>query len=255
MFILGAGIGSFACCQAWRFYLKINKKPNPGSRSVCLNCNRKLRWFENIPILSWLFLKGKCRYCHKKIGLAEFLSEILTALAFLAISTTINIESATTIEWIIFTLNLLLTTTLSFLAIYDGKWGELPTFALIIAIIISIIIASINQIALNNWSLLNLADLLGAIAILFGTYFILNKISKGKWVGDGDAYIGLAIALALSSSWLAIWVLFIANFLGTIVAIFIMQKSKHQKLYFGPFLSIGFIIALSLSSVFYAILK
>ena len=245
LFMFGAGIGSFTCCQAQRFYLKTEKKSQLGKRSICLHCKRQLKWFENIPIFSWLLLKGRCRTCKQPIGSAEILAEIFTALAFLAISLTIDIASASPIEWTIFGFNILLASIFSFLSVYDGKWGELPNFGLILAIICSIIIALIAQP--------NFLNLSGAIAILFGTYFILNKISHGKWVGDGDAYIGLAIALALGSTWLAIWVLFIANLLGTLFVI-IFIKNKHQKLYFGPFLAISFIIVLCFSKYINAII-
>ena len=61
--IFGAAFGSFACCQAWRIRLREEGKKDPGKRSVCLNCGKKLAWYENIPIVSWLAQGGKCRKC------------------------------------------------------------------------------------------------------------------------------------------------------------------------------------------------
>ena len=132
LFILGSCFGSFLCCQARRMHLKTTpskktKNATLGSRSVCLNCAHQLKWYENIPIISWLVLRGKCKNCHRKIGIAEFLSELGVGLAFLAIGTTIDITSGDFLTWAVFVLTLITLLPLSFLAIYDGIYGELPT--------------------------------------------------------------------------------------------------------------------------------
>ena len=75
--VLGAVLGSFSCCQAWRIRYKVEKKGELGKRSVCLSCGKKLRWYENMPIVSWVLQRGKCRKCGKKIGTAEIMSEVL----------------------------------------------------------------------------------------------------------------------------------------------------------------------------------
>lgn len=51
-----------------------------------MHCRKRIKWYDNIPIISWLVLRGKCRYCHKKIGIADFLSEIGMAVAFFMLS-------------------------------------------------------------------------------------------------------------------------------------------------------------------------
>ena len=76
MFILGAVFGSFACCQAWRWHYKVHSKKDLGQWSVCLHCHKRIKWYDNIPIISWLVLRGKCRNCGKKIGVGDFLSEV-----------------------------------------------------------------------------------------------------------------------------------------------------------------------------------
>ena len=91
MYILGAVMGSFLLCQAWRLRYKTEKKKSLGKWSVCLSCKKRLEWFDNIPIFSWIFLRGKCRYCKKKIGCAEILAEILMGVSFLGIATTFNV--------------------------------------------------------------------------------------------------------------------------------------------------------------------
>lgn len=255
LFIVGACFGSFLCCQARRLHLKSQKKGSTklSSRSVCLHCGRQLKWYDNIPIFSWLFLRGKCRQCHKKIGFAEILSEFSMGIAFLALSFTVALGSTTILSWVIFICTLALMLPLGFLAIYDGIYGELPVKCLYTAIGISVIIMIFKvcaSLALAPFSATIILDPLGAAVILGGLYLALYLLSKGKWVGDGDWLLGLSLGFALSSSWLALINLFIANFLACIIMVPIAAKHKHKKIYFGPFLVIAFVITLAFSSFF-----
>ncbi len=256
LFILGACFGSFLCCQVRRLHLKEEKgtKKSLSSRSICLKCNYKLKWYDNIPIISWILLRGKCRKCKKKIGLAEILSELGVALAFLALGATIEISTATPLIWAIFITTLIFVLILAFLAIYDGLYGELPTLFLTISIICAIIILCLKEWLILSDSSFTL-DLiwkpLASIAILGGLYLLLYLISKGKWVGDGDWLLGTAIGLVLFDPWLALITLFIANVLACLVMYPFVRKKKHTKIYFGPFMVIAFIITLTFANFFF----
>lgn len=258
LFILGACFGSFLCCQARRLHLKSQKKAKDlGPRSICLHCKYQLRWYDNIPIVSWLLLRGKCRKCHHKIGIAELLSELGLALAFLALGTTIDIQSANLVTWVSFAVLLLLSICLSFLAIYDGLYGELPTRYLVISIFLSIIVLTIkliSQIHASGFTASLIYDPLLSILILSGLYLLLYKLSQGKWVGDGDWLLGLAIALALIHPWLSLIALFIANLIACLVMYPILRKKKHAKIYLGPFLVVSFTITYTFSNFFLGLL-
>ncbi len=255
LFILGSCFGSFLCCQARRLHLKVaGKGKKLGARSVCLQCNYQLKWYDNIPVLSWLFLRGKCSKCGKKIGLAEFLSELGLGLAFLALGTTINPTAANILQWSIFMTTLILTISLGFLAIYDGIYGELPTTYLTISIICAIIV-----LCLKEWLILSDSSFtpeiifkpLASVAILGGVYLILYLISKGKWVGDGDWILGTALGIALADPWLALIALFIANVLACLVMAPVIKHRKNKKIYFGPFMVAAFIVTLTFADFFY----
>ena len=253
-FVLGTAFGSFLCCQARRLrYHETHKKSDRlGSRSVCLHCHYQLKWYDNLPLLSWLALKGKCRKCHKSIGLAEFLSELFTGLAFLGLAVSYNLNLDTPpLVWLEFVLMLTLALLLIFLAIYDGLYGELPSLYLTFSIICAIIIATLREWA-NFSSLENLyahlADLLFAVAILGGLYLILYKFSHGKWVGDGDWLLGTSLGLALGTPWLALIALFLANFTACLAALPAIKS--RPKIYFGPFLVFAFFIT-QIFSVFF----
>ena len=269
MFILGAAFGSFLCCQARRLRLKQkgtkNNSPNSrplGSRSVCLHCGHQLKWYDNLPILSWLFLKGKCRKCQKKIGLAEFFSELGLALAFVLIANNYNLVNLTTFSvWSEFIFALLLSLILGFLAIYDGLYGELPSLCLTLALICAIILATLRQwvnFSVAGFSFENLLPLLFSVLVLAGTYLILYLISKGKWVGNGDWLLALALALVLGHPWLALITLFLANLLACLIMLPAMKLNKKSrkttKVYLGPFLVSAFIIVLSFSNFFLSML-
>ena len=258
LFILGACLGSFSCCQARRLHLKTKKSKSLGSRSVCLSCKYKLKWYDNIPILSWLFLKGKCRKCGKKIGCAEFLSEIGLAVAYLLLGFSFNVLLASPAEWLIFCLTLILTVGLGFLAIYDGLYGQLPVPALIFCAACALAIVVLREWAtFSNFENLgqNFINLLFAVLILGGLYLALYLVSKGKWVGDGDWILGTILALVLGTPWLALITLFVANLTACLVMAPIVKKNRHQKIYFGPFMIIAFIIVLSFSTFFNSLLS
>ncbi|MBQ1298405.1 prepilin peptidase [Candidatus Saccharibacteria bacterium] len=259
LFIVGTCFGSFLCCQARRLRLKETKKKSLGSRSVCLSCGYKLRWYDNIPILSWVFLRGKCRKCHKKIGLTEILSELGVGLAFFSIGTTIDFTANYSLFSILSIIFLfLLVLTLSFLAIYDGTYGELPSLFLIISLILAVLTVVFNEWGINP-GFDNLPErifpILSSVAILGGLYLVLYLISKGKWVGDGDWILGVIIGIVLGEPWLALITLFLANILACLIMLPYVKKSRNKKIYFGPFLIIAFIITLTFANFFQSMIK
>lgn len=257
MFIIGSCFGSFLCCQARRLRLKEKGKQSLGSRSVCPKCKHQLKWYENLPIVSWLIQGGKCRKCGKKIGAAEIVAELSTGLAFLGITmstfqTTDSLFTTSVTNWVLFAITLLFTLSLIFLAIYDGLYGELPCLCLTFSGICAIII-----VILRLWSLFSISEAfswqpilehLFAVLILGGLYLALYLISKGKWVGDGDWLLGALIALVLGTPWLALVALFTANFSACLIMFPRVKKSKKHTIFFGPFLVLAFVVTLIMSN-------
>ena len=258
LFVVGACFGSFLCCQARRLKRKTKGQKSLGPRSVCLSCKKPIKWHDNIPIISWLCLKGKCRSCHHKIGSLEILSELGLGAAFLLIGTTIDPLTATCLDWLIFLTTLALTLSLGFLAIYDGAYGELPVSILTISIICAIIILSLKEwaiLSISNFQANQILDPLFSVLILGGLYFFLYLVSKGKWIGDGDWLLGTAIGIALISPWLSLIALFLSNFLACAIMLPSFIKSKNHKIYFGPFLVISFVITYSFSDFFLSLIS
>ena len=248
LFVLGACFGSFLCCQARRLHLKSKQHKSLGSRSVCMHCKKPLKWYDNIPVVSWLILKGKCHYCHKAIGAAELISEITTACAFVivALGTNIQFNSMDTLKWISLIFALVFILIVIFLAIYDGLYGELPTIWLIIAIIFALIFTVFIFIQFPSHAGNQILNLFLSILIMGGVYLALYLISKGNWVGDGDWLLAAALAIVLAHPWLAILTLFLTNFIALLFALPHLKQS--HKIHLGPFMVAAFIIVYSLSS-------
>lgn len=264
-FILGAMLGSFACCQAWRLRLKQLKKQDPGKWSVCLSCGKRLKASENIPILSWLVQRGRCKHCGAHIGKAEFLSELSLGLSLAALGAffypevknafRLGFSSSTPMLFptplmlcLIILMLIISMTVMWILLIYDAKWQELPVKLLTILNACAIIITILHFVGLafNFQSISDLVppllNTLGAAAILGGTYFCLYFFSKERLVGSGDWLVALPIALILGNWWLALITLFLANMLGSIVGIFLKFKKGFRQIPFGPFLILAFVV-------------
>lgn len=262
LFIIGAVLGSFACCQAWRIRLKQVGAKNPGKWSVCLSCGERLKPSENIPVFSWIAQRGKCKHCGASIGKVEILAELSLGAAFVALGSffypEISAALSTSTTWylpmlIVVMLLLIITITVMWiLAIYDARWQELPVRLLTIlnacAIIYTILrfaglisdSVSANTFPSSIWS--PLLSTLGAIAILAGTYFLLYFFSKEKLVGSGDWLVALPIALILGHWWLALVVLFLSNLMGSVYGMYQKIKKKQNQIPFGPFLILAFLI-------------
>lgn len=248
----------------------MHQKKNLGQWSVCLHCKKRIKWYDNIPIMSWLVLRGKCRNCHKKIGIADFLSEISMAVAFLMLSWAYLLPiinnwyilakdpEALAVQLAVFIATLILLVVLMVLAVYDAKWGQLPTVLLILAVIIGgiVLVLKLWNTQLSGEEVLpDLWNALLAALIMAGTCFLIYKVSREKLMGSGDWILALALALALADWWLALWAIFLANLLGDMIALPSAMKSGKHVVHFGPFLVAAFVIVLILGNALPLLLK
>ena len=244
--LMGAGLGSFACCQAWRI-----RKGDKSPRSHCMNCKYQLKWFDNIPIISWLFLRGKCRKCGKKIGFLEFFSEIglaaIFVLSYLFWPWRTNLLAGNGFEIAKFVTFLIELVLFWILFVYDAKWKEMPTKILLVAGVIGLVWLNIDWaqvIIAGDFSLQMAMELAGAIIILPGFYYFMYRASKEKWVGSGDAILCIPLAMMLGKFWLAMFCLFGSNMIGSVIMMPLVaaKKEKHAMIPFGPFLIVGFLV-------------
>ncbi len=226
--IFGAILGSFACCQAWRIHEK-QKGRKFGSRSICMSCKHQLRWYDNIPVISWVTLRGKCRYCKAKIGVSEILSELGLAALFVAIAYVFGIApeafvlmAALVLYWV--------------LLVYDAKWGELPVVLMFCAIPFAIAF----QFFLKG----NIFQILLGTGFLTGIYYLLYYFSKEKLVGGGDWILCISIAIFLGRIEFVIVELFLSNFGALLAGAPQVLKKDKKQIPFGPFLIIAMVAIL-----------
>ncbi len=251
VFIFGTAIGSFLSVIIHR--IRHKQKGILLSHSVCPSCKKKLKWRHLIPVFSWLFLRGKCGYCGKKISTHYFSLEVITGLLFLLTFLVwgfiIEIPSTVdptllnyAINWHqfeIFIFYIILFTFLIGIFFYDLLYQEIPDRFSIPAI--GITIAGVLLLGLTP----PLSMLIGGAGIFL--FFLAQLVlSKGKWIGGGDLRLGALMGLLLGWQ-LGLIALVISYFLGSITSIVLLiQKKANRKsaIPFGPFLVTGTVIAI-----------
>ena len=273
---LGAVFGSFAVAQVWRLRAKqlqdekasgekidaaewkklrslVSVSPK-NDRSHCLNCGYQLKWYDLIPIISWLSLGGKCRKCRSKIGATEFLVEVSMFALFAIIFLVFNPLSGTGFS--LFGLFRLLILFLAFIPlaimfIYDAKWSLLPTKVIWIFNFLAFIhwITAFANTA-NGFNFFSAFNIAVSMALFPLVYFVLAKISKEEWVGGGDWILAIGLIFLLPNQPIfAMLLLFLSNFVGLIFALFqsILQFKKVKRgirIPFGPAMILATLILL-----------
>ncbi len=261
--LMGALLGSFTVAQVWRLRaqqlvedkqqgepvdtkdlkrLKGLLRPLTQDRSECLSCHTRLAWYDLVPILSWLSLGGRCRYCKAPIGATEILAEVGLAAVFV-ISYIVWPYSLNSVGQVIpFALWLVACVVGAILLVYDAKWYLLP-FSLNITLMMLGALYLGSQVLLNGQEL-SLLSLGIAILLLGGLYLLFSVFG---WVGMGDGILGIGLALFLGNWQLAFLALFIANLLGClmIIPLYIAKKLHPKaKIPFGPFLILATFISM-----------
>lgn len=224
---------------------KLTTSKATNDRSRCLHCSYVLKWYDLIPVVSWLSLGGKCRQCRTRIGYLEPLMEIGVAVFFVASFAFWPYSLDMGLEIVRFVVWLMAGVGLAILFAYDSKWFLLPdrvSFTVIGLGIISVILTALQSSDLVG----TLIGIAGAVMVLSGLYLALYMISRGAWVGFGDVKLGLGLALLLADWQLAFIALFAANLIGCLVVIPAMISGKLKRnshVPFGPFLIAGFVVA------------
>ncbi len=230
VFSLGACIGSFLNVCIYRIPAGLSIVHPP---SRCPQCGTQIRWWQNIPIVSWLFLRGKCATCKVKISARYLLVEILTGLLFLKIFIMFAIHPATLVFWV-FAAALV---TLTFI---DLDHQIIPDVISLPGIILGFVTVALTPL---TWSDSILGILLGG-GSLWLIAIIYEFLTKNEGMGGGD--IKLLAMIGAFLGWKAIMpVIFISSCLGTLVGVPLMLRqgaSGKLAIPFGPFLSAAALI-------------
>lgn len=246
--ILGLSLGSFVNALVWRTHeqervgkgQKVNSKKLSilNGRSMCVHCRHELAWFDLMPVISWLSLGGKCRYCHKPISWQYPIVEVSTVAIFVISYLYFPFRNSLLItHYSLLALWLVVVTGFMALIVYDIRWYLLPNRIVfpLQAIAGLLAIIAITQFP-DRYGLIQQGM---ALLVSAGLFWALHTISGGKWIGYGDVKLGVVIGLVLGRGDLALLMLFLASALGTIVALPLLLRGKANrttKLPFGPFL-------------------
>lgn len=250
-------------------------------RSHCPNCQKKLLWYDLVPLLSYILLGGRCRYCQKKIGweypLIELVSGVSIAYLFLTTSSSLP-PLSDPLNLILFASELIFKTffitVLLALFLTDLKEMLIPDRIILPAIVFSIIYlialtiykigylyiylynhpigkyllpphsAYFQQRAISHLEYL-LTHLVSGV-ILGAFFLLLIIVTKGKGMGGGDVKLGvfMGIGLGLTNSAIATMLAFLIGAIFSMILIVLRKRSFKSVVPFGPFLVVGSLIAL-----------
>ena len=241
--LIGLAFGSFVGALVWRLH---EHKDFVSDRSECEHCHHKLGVWDLIPVLSWVALGGKCRYCHKPIGWVAPVLELVVAGLFVGSYYAWPLSFDTWQSNLSFGLWLVYVVGLAALFLYDLKWMLLPNVLIFPLVGVAIVESAVRytvQVGVSPWDYLNSA--IFGIVVLGGLYWVLYTFSKGKWVGYGDVKLGVFMGIALGFQ-RSILALFLANIIGFLVVLpgVVLGKLKRtSRVPFGPFLIVAFLVA------------
>jgi len=237
IFLLGLCIGSFLNCTIYR--LEQEKKIT--GRSFCPHCKHMLSWKDLFPIFSFLFLRGKCRYCRKKIGIQYPLVELAAGLIFLLVFmfqvSSFNFQEIMQLCFMLYVLSSMIV-----IFVYDLKHYLIPDKVLIPAIVVGVIYRVFEFFAFSS----PIGGYLLAAIIASGFFFVIFVISRGQWIGFGDVKLAVLMGLALGMPYVLV-ALFLAFFFGAIIGVIMLaleKKSLKSQICFGPFLILGTFITM-----------
>ena len=240
--ILGGIWGSFANVCIHRIPLNQSVAVK---RSYCPNCGKTIKWFDNIPLISFILLRGKCRDCNKKISSQYFLVELLSVLSFLLIYYLFGISITSLLFAIL---------SIFFIIIFfiDLKHFIIPntlTFPLMAIGFIKSFDPNLNTSIFPNY----LNSLLGGIIgylIIWTIIYLYKKFRNIEGMGLGDAK--LLSAIGFWFGWISLpFIILISSLVALlVVAPSLVNKSKKMssEIPFGPYIVIGCILFISFSN-------
>jgi prepilin signal peptidase PulO-like enzyme (type II secretory pathway) len=242
-FIYGLAFGSF--CNV------VISRTRSGEKiflthSHCPKCKKEIMWKDNIPVISFLLLRGKCRSCGNKISWQYPIVEIVTAILFMLIGFFYVNGNITSLFVAI--LYSFVFASLVVIFVYDVKYMEIPMNAMWLAIIllfvINITIDINNSILFEDFwhSNIFLHSISALVAFCF--FFGLSYISDETWMGYGDSFLAIAIGLMLGpmATFLALMVAFCIGAIVGLGLVITSGKDMKTAIPFGPFLIFGLFV-------------
>lgn len=238
IFILGSIVGSF-------LNVCIVRMPQeksimfPGSH--CVHCQKLILWYDNIPLISYFLLMGKCRFCHKKISIRYWIVELITAVSFVFFYGFFGWNWVLT-PYLVFHCALIVATfvDLEHRIIPD----EISIGGMILGLIFSFLMPQLHN---TSSHLLALGKSLLGVLIGGGSIYAMGLLGdflfKKESMGGGDVKL-LAMVGSFLGWPMALLTFFIAPFFGAVFGIIVKLRTKESTIPYGPFLALGALISL-----------
>ena len=225
IFIFGITIGSFLNVCIYRIPLGESIVTAP---SHCMTCGRKLKWYDMVPVFSWLVLGGKCRNCKSKISVQYPIIEGVNGILYVMICAVNGLEWNSVIYCF-------MASALLVLSIIDWRTYEIP-----FGINVFLFVLGIAMTILDRGNLVEHLIGMICVSVLLG---ILYLLTGGRAIGGGD--IKLMFACGLILGWkLILLAFFLGCIIGSVVHIIRMSvKKAGRMLAMGPYLSAGIFLA------------
>ena len=242
-FILGVMVSYLVEILGYRLPLKDNLF-KPG---YCDKCSHTLKFYEKIPIISFIMQRGRCNYCHQKISLIYIIHELASGILFSLTYLSFYNEEYNFIS-IIF--GLFFVTSLIIVCFSDFKYMIISDEVLIVASVVIVILKIyigfkyeeiLNFMDLGYYIIDMVIDALVLYLLMFAIKKIGDFVFKKESLGKGDLKLMAYIAIVLGTK-LSIVTIFIASFVALPFAIISNLKKDKLMLPFGPFLAIGAMI-------------
>jgi len=250
VFLFGSLVGSFLNVCIHRMPLEESiVRP----RSHCPKCKKTISWYDNIPFLSYLLLKGRCRYCKEKISPRYFLVELITALMFLLFYTRFGI-SFNFFFYIIFACGLIVATFV------DIQHRIIPDEISVGGMFVGLFLSAVRGLNLAplSWSWKPLFNsFIGALVgggIIYLTGYLFDLVyfkllkkppiqGETESMGGGDVKL-MAMIGAFLGWQLALVTFFLAPFFGIVIGLYNLVAKKDHTIPYGPFLSLAALVAI-----------
>lgn len=197
-------------------------------RSHCDWCKKNLRWYELIPLFSWIIQAGRCRRCHKRLSIQYPLIELTSGILFI-----IGFQQTQIIPFLFVSCSLLV------IFVADLKYQIIPDSMVVVGVLGALIgfIGQIRPIGLLPY----LASAAGAA----GFFLLLWLVTRGRGMGFGDVKLAffLGLLLGFPGIVIALYAAFLTGALVGVILILLRKKTIKGSVAFGPFLIIGAIVA------------
>lgn len=252
--ITGLTLGSFVNALVYRIHEQDKTKSKAQrrqlsivhGRSMCPNCRNVLAPADLIPLFSWLWLRGKCRYCQRPIPdtpVPELLVPILFIVSY--VFWPVDLQGWSIVSfcfWLVALVGLVA------LFVYDLRWYLLPNRLVYPLIALAALHVVLSAVFSSYGVVVVLGSASWGLIVGGGIFWVLFQVSGGRWIGGGDVKLGWLLGLLVGGPVASLVLIFLASLLGSLIGVPLLltgSLGKRRRLPFGPFLiTAAFIVQL-----------